>query len=148
MLFRSDIVNLFTLQAYTTGLAWKAPVDVATTTNITLSGLQTIDGYTTLSGDRVLVKNQTTQANNGIYVASSGAWTRSTDMDAWSEVPGSIVFVDNGGQAGTGWYCTSPKTGTIGVTAINFSQFTLTAPYTAGTGLTQQGISSVSPTRG
>ena len=135
----NDLVNLFTLQAYTTGLAWKAPVDVATTTNITLSGLQTIDSYTTLSGDRVLVKNQSTASQNGIYVASSGAWTRSTDMDAWSEVPGSIVFVDNGGQAGTGWYCTSPKTGTIGVTAINFSQFTLSAPYTAGTGLSLVG---------
>ena len=136
----TDIVNLFTLQAYAAGLYWKAPVQAATTANITLSGLQTIDGYTTLANDRVLVKNQSNAANNGIYVASAGVWTRSSDMNTWSEVVSAITFVENGTtQTGTGWYSTAQNGGTLGVTAINFSSFTLSAPYTAGTGLTLTG---------
>src|SRR6185436_4728066 len=56
---------------------------VATTANINLAtgGLLTIDGVTVLAGDRVLVKDQTTSSQNGVYVAAAGAWTRATDMD-------------------------------------------------------------------
>lgn len=63
------------------GLAIKQAVRLATTTNITLAGLQTIDSTLTVAGDRVLVKNQTAAALNGIYNAAPGAWTRSVDMD-------------------------------------------------------------------
>ena len=102
--------------------------------------MQTIDGYTTLAGDRVLVKNQSTQANNGLYLASASTWTRTLDMDTWAEVPGSFVFVEQGTtQADTGWVCTSNGGGTIGVTAITWTQFSGAGTYTAGTGLTLTG---------
>lgn len=122
------------------GLDVKASVVCATTANITLSGLQTIDGVTVAAGDRVLVKNQTTQANNGIYVASASAWTRSTDMDAWSEVPGAFTFVEQGTtQADSGWVCTANAGGTLGSTAITWSQFSSAGSYLAGNGLTLVG---------
>ena len=85
------------------GLSWKNAVKVATTTNIALSGLQTIDGYAISSGDRVLVKNQSTPSQNGIYIASSGAWTRSTDTDSATEIEQMAVYVKEGTQKTTGW---------------------------------------------
>ena len=118
------------------GLDVKGSVIVATTGNITLSGEQTIDGVLT-SSSRVLVKNQSTQSQNGIYVSSSGAWTRALDMDAWVEVPGAFVFVETGtlGQD-TGWVCTSNAGGTINTTAINWSQFSGAGTYTSSGGIT------------
>ena len=132
----TDIVNKLYVDTVAQGLGPKAACQCGTIANITLSGLQTIDSYTTLAGDRVLVKNQSTSANNGIYIAASGAWTRAVDMDVWAEVPGAYTIVLNGGQAGTGWVCTSSSTGTIGVTAITFVQFSVLNTYYAGTGLT------------
>ena len=132
----TDITNKLYVDTVAQGLGPKAACQCGTLANITLSGLQTIDGYTTLAGDRVLVKNQTTQANNGIYIASAGAWNRSADMDVWSEVSGAYTVVLNGSQAETGWVCTSPTTGTIGVTAITWVQFSTVNTYYAGTGLT------------
>lgn len=133
----TDIVNKQYVDAVAQGLNPKQAVKCATTANITLSGLQTIDTYTTLAGDRVLVKNQSTQSQNGIYIASSSGWTRSTDMDVWSEVPGAYMVVLNGSaNVNTGWVSTSADTGTINVTPITFVQFSGTGTYYAGTGLT------------
>jgi hypothetical protein len=123
------------------GLSAKGAVAVATTgTNITLSGLQTIDGYTTLANDRVLVKDQTLTQNNGIYVAASGAWTRTTDMDAWAEVPQAYVFVSNGTvNSASSWVCNAATGGTLGTTPITWVQFSQQAQATAGAGLTRTG---------
>ena len=133
----TDIANKFYVDTVAQGLGPKAACQVATTANITLSGLQTIDGYTTVAGDRVLVKNQTSSANNGIYIASSGAWSRSTDMDVWSEVPGAYTVILNGSaNIDTGWVCTASTTGTIGTTPMPWVQFANVNTYTAGTGLT------------
>ena len=133
----TDITNKLYVDSVAAGLSWKQPVAVATTVNITLSGLQTIDGYLTLAGDRVLVKNQTTAANNGIYIASATAWARATDMDAWIEFIGAICFVSYGStQISSAWYCSAQPGGTLGVTANNWSNFSVAAVYTAGTGLT------------
>ena len=137
----TDIANKQYVDSVAAGLSWKQPVAVATTANITLSGLQTIDTYTTLAGDRVLVKNQSTAANNGIYIASSTAWTRAADADAWAEFVGAITFIEYGTQAGSAWYCSAQPGGTLGVTAINWSNFSVAAAYTAGTGLTLTGYS-------
>ena len=133
----TDIANKFYVDTVAQGLGPKAACQCATTTNITLSGLQTIDGYTTLAGDRVLVKNQTSSANNGIYIASTGSWTRSSDMNTWSEVPGAYTVILNGTtNIDTGWVCTASSTGTIGTTPITWVQFSNVNTYTAGTGLT------------
>jgi hypothetical protein len=131
----TDIANKYYVDSVAQGLGPKAACQVATTANITLSGLQTIDGYTTIAGDRVLVKNQSTSSQNGIYLASASAWTRTTDMDVWSEVPGAYTVVLNGGQSDTGWVCTATQSGTINVTAMPWVQFSAASTYYAGTGL-------------
>ena len=118
------------------GLDVKGSVRAATTANITLSGTQTIDGVVLSAGDRVLVKNQTTTAQNGIYVVAAGAWSRSIDTDTWNELVGAFTFVEQGStQADTGWVCTSDPGGTIGTTAVAFQQFSSAGAYTAGNGL-------------
>jgi hypothetical protein len=120
----TDIANKAYVDTVAQGLDTKASVIAGTTANITLSGTQTIDGIVLASGDRVLVKNQTLPANNGLYLCAAGAWTRTTDMDTWAEVPGAYVFVETGSTlADTGWVCTSDAGGTIGVTAITWAQF-------------------------
>ena len=132
----SDIANKLYVDTVAQGLGPKAACAVGTTVSITLSGLQTIDTYTTLSGDRVLVKNQGTSSQNGIYIASASTWTRASDMDVWSEVSGAYTVLLNGSQANTGWVCTASSTGTIGVTAMPWVQFSGNGSYFAGTGLT------------
>lgn len=113
------------------GLDIKPSVKCATTANITLSGEQTIDGVTT-SASRVLVKNQNTTSQNGIYVSAAGSWTRALDFDNWSEVPGAFTFVEEGTTNGnTAWTCTSDTGGTIGSTAVTFTQFAGAGTYTA-----------------
>jgi uncharacterized cupin superfamily protein len=84
------------------GLAWKAPVRAATTANITLSGLQTIDGVVLVSGDRVLVKNQTNQKTNGIYNVGAGAWTRAVDFDENTEIVSGTQVVTTSGSVNVG----------------------------------------------
>lgn len=111
------------VDAASQGLQVKAPVQLATTANITLSGEQTIDGVLT-SSSRVLVKNQADLTKNGIYTSSAGAWSRTTDMDVWSEVFQAYVFVQAGTQnAFSGYYFTVPSVGTIDVTNIVVQQF-------------------------
>jgi hypothetical protein len=127
----TDIANKAYVDTVAQGLDTKASVVAGTTANITLSGTQTVDGVVLIAGDRVLVKNQTTTANNGLYLCAAGSWTRTTDMDTWAEVPGAYVFVEQGSTwADTGWVCTSDAGGTIGVTAITWAQFS-----GAGTGV-------------
>lgn len=122
------------------GLDVKASVKAATTANITLSAPQTIDGVSVVAGDRVLVKNQTAQSANGIYVVAAGSWTRSSDMDVWTEFPGAFTFVEEGAtQADTGWVCTVNAGGTLGTTNVTWAQFSGAGTYTAGTGLTLSG---------
>ena len=120
----TDIANKSYVDTVAQGLDTKASVVAATTVDITLSGAQTIDGISIVASDRVLVKNQTLPANNGLYLCASGAWTRTTDMNTWAQVPGAYVFVEDGTtQADTGWVCTSNAGGTLGTTAITWAQF-------------------------
>jgi len=124
------------VDALAQGLHWKDSVVVATTANITLSGTQTIDGIAVVAGDRVLVKNQSTGSENGIYVVASGAWSRAADMDASSEFSGAAVFVQQGtANSDTGYVCTNDGDVTVGTTAIAFTQFTGAGQFTAGDGL-------------
>lgn len=111
-------------------------VRVATTANITLSGTQTIDGVAVVAGNRVLVKNQTTAANNGIYVAAAGAWTRSTDFDEASEVKqGAYVTVLEGATMAGAWVLTTADPITVGVTAQTWLPFYRLANYVTKSGV-------------
>jgi hypothetical protein len=92
-----------------------------------------------VAGDRVLVKDQTAQADNGIYVAAAGAWSRSPDADTYDEMISALVFVESGGQAGGAFYCPIQPGGTLGVTAITWNNFSVGGVYFAGTGLTLSG---------
>ena len=133
----TDVVNKTYLEYFAAGISWKQPVLCATTANITLSGLQTLDGIMVVAGDRVLVKNQSTQSQNGIYLASATTWTRSADADVWTDLISALVFVESGSTlAGSAWYCPAQPGGTINVTAVTWSNFSVAATYTAGTGLT------------
>lgn len=119
------------------GLDAKASVICATTANITLSGTQTIDGVAVVAGNRVLVKNQSTDSQNGIYIVAAGAWARALDMDTWAEVPNAYTWVEQGTtQADTGWVCTANQGGTLDTTTINWVQFNGgSTAYSAGNGL-------------
>jgi Collagen triple helix repeat (20 copies) len=120
----TDIANKSYVDTVAQGLDTKASVIAGTTANITLSGTQTIDGVVLVAADRVLVKNQTLSQNNGIYLCASAAWTRTTDMNTYAQVPGAYVFVEGGTTlADTGWVCTSNAGGTLGTTAITWAQF-------------------------
>src|SRR3954468_2262435 len=79
--------------------AIKAPCRVATTGNITLSGLQTVDGVAVAAGDRVLVRSQGTAAQNGIYEAATGSWPRAADFDDSDDVVGGTMVAVTSGQA-------------------------------------------------
>ena len=110
------------------GLSWKDAVRAASTANITRSGLAAIDGVTPVANDRILLKNQTAPAENGVYLAQSGAWTRALDVNAAGEVDGMAVFVLEGTTlADTAWVCTTNPPITLDTTGLAFVQF-------AGTG--------------
>jgi hypothetical protein len=105
-------------------VAIKAPCRAATTANLTLSGLQTVDGIVLAANDRVLVKNQTSGVNNGIYLASTGAWTRTADADGNRDiVDGTLVLVRLGTASALALYecscATSPAV--IGTTSLAFN---------------------------
>ena len=123
------------------GLHIHASVVAATTTNINLAtdleNGDMLDGVTLATGNRVLVKNQSTASQNGIYVVqASGAAIRAADFDAPAEVDGGdFVFVTGGGQADTGWVQTSELVATIGVDPIYFTQFSGAGTFLAGYGL-------------
>lgn len=130
------------------GLSVKAFVTVASTGNINLSspGTGLIDGVdpaTFTSGTtRILVKNQTAPAENGIYIwnGSGSAMTRSTDADTWAELVGAYTYVSSGSSnAYSGWVTTIVAGGTLGTTAVTWTQFSQAGTYTANRGLTLSG---------
>lgn len=110
---------------------------------LTLSvALTVLDGYTLLNGDRVLIKNESNQANNGIYTWATGGTvlTRATDYDTAAEIAsGDFTFISNGSlYANTGWVQINPVT-TVGTSPISWDQFSGAGTYTAGAGLTLTG---------
>jgi hypothetical protein len=136
----ADVANKAYVDSVAQGLDIKASCLYTTTGNITLSGLATQangDWPSTLTaGDRILVKNQTNLAENGIYAAAASGWTRTADMNVWAEVPGAFTFIEDGVTlSATGWVTTAGSTGTIGVTNMPWTQFSGAGTYTAGDGL-------------
>jgi hypothetical protein len=136
----TDIANKLYVDTVAQGLDAKASCVAATTADITLSGAQTIDGVSVIAGNRVLVKNQTLSQNNGIYLCAAGSWTRTTDADTWDELTSAFTFIEQGTvNADCGFVCTANAGGTLGTTALPWSQFSGAGTFTAGTGLTLTG---------
>jgi phage-related tail fiber protein len=123
------------------GLDVKDSVRAATTANITLSGTQTIDGVAVIAGDRVLVKDQSTGSQNGIYVVAAGAWARSIDANTSAKVTaGMFAFVEEGSTNGDGGFVLTTNAAIVlDTTAIAFTQFSGAGQITAGAGMTKSG---------
>lgn len=138
-----DVVTLSTANTYTdsqitaalAGLNWKDDVVATTTVNITLSGAQTIDTVSVVAGNDVLVKDQTTQSQNGIYTVASGAWVRKSNAATGTNILGMVVQVDfsGGANSGTIWRLTTAAPIAVGTTALTFSQFSASVPSASPT---------------
>jgi hypothetical protein len=139
----SDAATKYYVDAARSGLDVKQSVRAATTGNITLSNTQTVDGVSLSVGDRVLVKNQTTGSQNGIYVVASGAWTRSTDADnnpGGEVTSGMFCFVEEGTvNSDCGFVLTTNDPITLGTTALDFALFSASGTLIAGNGLSKNG---------
>lgn len=121
----SDFSGFVTVAALATELGkltYKDSVRVATTSNIALAGLQTIDGVAVLGGDRVLVKDQSVPSQNGIYVADAGTWVRAADADTSGKVKsGMFVGVNEGtDQKESLWRLETDGAITVGTTDLTF----------------------------
>ena len=122
------------------GLDPKDAARAGTTGNITLSGTQTVDGVALVAGDRILVKDQTTQSENGIYEVAAGAWSRTEDADTWDKLVSAFIFVSEGTtNADSGFVMTADAGGTLGTTAVTWSQFSGAGQIEAGAGMTKTG---------
>lgn len=112
------------LNGINSGVAIKAPVRAATTANITLSAEQTVDGIALVAGDRVLVKDQTSSIDNGIYEVATSSWSRTPDFDGSNDVvTGTTVYVNSGTtNANTAWQVTTTGTILPGTSACAWTQ--------------------------
>lgn len=151
----TDAANKQYVDNVARGLSWKAPVRVATTTNGALATAfangQSIDGVTLATGDRILIKNQTTASENGIYtVNASGAPSRALDADTNGELaPGSSVSVTEGtANADKVFMIISDAAITIGTTAQTWGQLSGGTAYSGGNGINVAGsvISAIAGT--
>ena len=123
------------------GLDVKDSCKVATTANITLSGTQTIDGVAISADERVLVKDQSTASQNGIYLCKSGSWARADDFAAGGDAAGAFTFIEQGSTySDVGFVCSSNKgSAVVGTNNLAFTQFSGVAGVTAGNGLDKSG---------
>ena len=140
----TSLVTKEYVDAVKVGLDFKDSVKVASTADVTISGPgAAIDGISLSSGDRVLLKNQTTASQNGIYSwnGAASAMTRTTDADASSEVTsGMFVFVEQGTvNADQGFVLTTDGTITVGSTSLSFTQFSGAGQIVAGDAITKTG---------
>ena len=139
------------VDAVVAGLSWKNAVKAGTTSNVDLStgGTLTVDGVSTSAGDRILVMNQTSASENGIYIVASGAWTRSLDFDSLTpidEVNGAAVYVEEGTVSGDISYTVISQVNTLGTDDITFAQFNGVSTTGAGNGLIKAGsVISIDP---
>ena len=128
--------------AVSSDIYWKEPCRVATTANIDLSNAPaSIDGVTLANDDRVLVKDQTTQSQNGVYVfaGSGSAMTRSSDCDSAAEINGAAVFVKEGSTSADQGFTQTSEVVTLGSNNVVWVQFTGLGQITAGDGLSKSG---------
>jgi len=138
----NDAANKGYVDGVAQGLDIKDSCVVVATSNITLSGVQTIDGVSLSADDRVLVAGQSTASQNGIYkVVSGGSWTRADDLAAGVDAAGAFTFIEEGtANAENGYVCTSDKgSAVVGTNNLTFAQFSGAGQITAGDGLQKSG---------
>ena len=142
----SDAVHVDYVNKYVNdklqGLDVKESVRLATTgANLVLSDSQSVDNVAVSDGDRILVKDQDVEQENGIYIANtSGFWQRAADFNEPNEVKGAFVFVAEGTvNSAKGFVQTNNSVATVGTDAINFTQFNGNYVVEAGEGLTKSG---------
>ena len=137
----ADAANKGYVDGVAQGLDIKDSVKATTTANITLSGTQTVDGVSLSADDRVLVKNQNTASENGLYLCKSGSWVRTDDLAAGADAAGAFVFVEQGTvNAENGFVCTSNKgSAVVGTNNLTFAQFSGAGQIIAGDGLDKSG---------
>lgn len=126
----------------------KAPVRLATTAAITLSGEQTIDGVAAVTDDAVLVKDQADTTTNGIYLVDTGAWTRRPDCDGPYDLrQGSLVLVVAGtASAGKTFQCTTADPIVVGSSALSFTQYVVGAAPSTPVSLANGGFGAANAT--
>jgi hypothetical protein len=142
--FQANMITLFGTTTNATDVATKAYVDsaislgldahpsciVVSTTNVALTGLQTIDGVTLVANNRVLLVGQTNEVQNGIWLAQSSAWTSPTDWQTGTEAGAAYVLITEGeDNAGSSWLCNTP-TAIIGTDNVTFVEFSLPSATT------------------
>ena len=137
----ADAANKGYVDGVAQGLDVKDSVKATTTANITLSGTQTIDGIALSADDRVLVKNQNTASENGLYLCKASTWTRTDDLASGADAAGAFVFVEQGTvNAENGFVCTSNKgSAVVGTNNLTFAQFSGAGQIIAGDGLDKSG---------
>jgi hypothetical protein len=110
-------------QGVNAGAAVKVPCKSASIANLTLAAEQTVDDVALVALDRVLVKNQTTATENGIYRVATGTWTRDYDFDGTFDVKeGTFVYVTDGATTQGFWYVTTADPITPGTTSLAFNR--------------------------
>ena len=138
----TDAVTKQQLDNAVNGLSWKQPVRVATTANGTLASAyangSSVDGQSLVTGDRILIKNQTAQSENGIYtVNAAGAPTRALDADSSGDLQSATVYVVAGTTNADKAFTQTTDTPTLGSSNIVWAQVGGGSAYTAGGGLTE-----------
>lgn len=131
------------VQAAQAGIDVKANVMTVALTNTVTNGLATINGYTPVAGDRVLLTAQTTATENGPWIASSGSWAR----PATQEVnPGALWYVQGGNSHGTSWIDNNTTTVVVGTTAVSIVQFAAQLTYNGSTSIGIDGSRNITAT--
>ena len=140
----NDAANKGYVDGVAQGLDIKDSCVVVSTSNLTLSGTQSVDGVSLSADDRVLVAGQSTASQNGIYkVVSGGSWTRADDLATGVDAAGVFTFIEKGTtNAENGFVCTSDKgSAVVGTNNLTFAQFSGAGQITAGDGLQKSGNS-------
>tara|TARA_A200000159_G_scaffold2915_1_gene3008 strand:- start:166 stop:1596 length:1431 start_codon:yes stop_codon:yes gene_type:complete len=138
----NDAANKGYVDGVAQGLDIKDSCVVVSTSNLTLSGTQSVDGISLSANDRVLVAGQSTASQNGIYkVVSGGSWTRADDLATGVDAAGVFTFIEQGtANAENGFVCTSDKgSAVVGTNNLTFAQFSGAGQISAGDGLQKSG---------
>ena len=140
----TDLTTKGYVDALSNGIKWKASSRAGTTGNITLENEQTIDTIACVAGDRVLVKDQDTASQNGIYtVVDLGSWTRTSDADTAEELVSATIAIEEGSVNVDGiYYCTNDSGFTLDTNDVNFVAIFTSVPSHNSLAIIQGGTSN------